>query len=186
MQRKTYGLRAVKLTEIPRDQRLQAARLVAREGTHEPEDLITAALFPSDKIYFVRAQAAGDGCPPRRRRSHRCSPFEPDRFHPGMSLEELMPDEDRRDVALGGLAIVVEHADEIYPTHGDPGEVQGRPRWLDILQELSHGHDIDEAAERLNLASETIKSHTKRARRALNAKNTLHAVAEALRRGFIE
>ena len=61
MQRKTYGLLAVKLSEIPRDQRLQAARRVAREGTEEPaDDLIVAALFPSDKIYFVRAQAAGE------------------------------------------------------------------------------------------------------------------------------
>ena len=57
---KTDGLRAVKLSEIPRDQRLQAARRVAREGTHEPADLITAALFPSDKLYFVRAQAFGE------------------------------------------------------------------------------------------------------------------------------
>lgn len=60
MQRKTHGLLAVKLNEIPRDQRLQAARRVAREGSTEPADLITAALFPSDKIYFVRAQAAGE------------------------------------------------------------------------------------------------------------------------------
>lgn len=60
MQRKTHGLLAVKLTEIPRDQRLQAARRVAREGSEEPANLITAALFPSDKIYFVRAQAAAE------------------------------------------------------------------------------------------------------------------------------
>ena len=57
---KTHGLLAIKLTEIPRDQRLQAARHIAREGTEEPVDVIVAALFPSDKIYFVRAQAAGE------------------------------------------------------------------------------------------------------------------------------
>lgn len=60
MLRKTHGLLAVKLTEIPRDQRLQAARRVAREGSAEPGDLVMAALFPSDKVYFVRAQAAGE------------------------------------------------------------------------------------------------------------------------------
>ena len=60
MQRKSYGLAAVKLSEIPRDQRLQAARRVAREGTEEPADLIVAAFFPSDRIYFVRAQALGE------------------------------------------------------------------------------------------------------------------------------
>ena len=57
---KKHGLLAVKLSEIPRDQRLQAARRVAREGTEEPADIIVAALFPSDKVYFVRAQAAGE------------------------------------------------------------------------------------------------------------------------------
>jgi len=57
---KTHGLLAVKLTEIPREQRLQAARRVAREGEIEPADLIVAALYPSDRVYFVRAQAAGE------------------------------------------------------------------------------------------------------------------------------
>lgn len=103
-----------------------------------------------------------------------------------MTLEELMPDPDRRDVALGGLAIVVEHADEIYPGHSAPGESRERPRWLDVLQEMSHGHDRKETARRLFLSPETVMSHTKKARQAFNAKNTLHAVAEALRRGLIE
>ena len=103
-----------------------------------------------------------------------------------MTVEELMPDPDRRDVALGGLAIVVEHADEIYPGHGDPGVTRDRPRWLDVLQEMSHGHDRNEAARRLFLSPQTVMSHTKKARAALHAKNTLHAVAEALRRGLIE
>ena len=60
MQRKSYGLAAVKLTEIPVKDRLSAARRVAREGTEEPEALVMAALFPSDRIYFVRAQALGE------------------------------------------------------------------------------------------------------------------------------
>lgn len=58
--RKTHGLRAIKLTDIPREQRLQAARRAARCGAAEPADLITAALFPSDKVYWVRAQALGE------------------------------------------------------------------------------------------------------------------------------
>ena len=60
IQRKQHGLLAVKLTEIPREQRLSAARRIAHEGTEEPTDIIVAALFPSDKVYFVRAQAAGE------------------------------------------------------------------------------------------------------------------------------
>ena len=98
-----------------------------------------------------------------------------------------MPDPDRRDVALGGLAIVVEHADEIYGDDREPGGTRGhRPRWLDVLQEMSHGHDREETARRLNIGTQTVMSHTKIARRALGAKNTLQAVAEALRQGLIE
>ena len=105
-----------------------------------------------------------------------------------MTLEELMPDEDRREVALGGLAIVVEHADEIYPDRSAPGPESDhqRPRYLDILQEMSYGFDRKETGRRLFLSPQTVMSHTKRARRELGAKNTLHAVAEALRRGLIE
>lgn len=57
---KTYGLRAVKLTEIPVADRLRAARVAARTLAHDGEettDLLAAALFPSDKTYWVRAQA---------------------------------------------------------------------------------------------------------------------------------
>jgi hypothetical protein len=57
---KKHGLLAVKLTEIPVKDRLSAARRVARDGTQEPEALVMAALFPSDKVYFVRAQAVGE------------------------------------------------------------------------------------------------------------------------------
>ena len=57
---KKHGLVAVKLTEIPVKDRLSAARRVARAGNEEPDELVMAALFPSDKIYFVRAQAAGE------------------------------------------------------------------------------------------------------------------------------
>ena len=59
MQRKTHGLLAVKLTEIPPTERLRAARRAAR--THpeeEPANFLLAALCPSETVYFVRAQAA--------------------------------------------------------------------------------------------------------------------------------
>ena len=106
-----------------------------------------------------------------------------------MTLEELMPDPERRDVALGGLAIVVEHADEIYPGHAPPQPHKprgNRQRYLDVLQEMSYGHDRTAAARRLGISAQTVMSHTKKARQALKAKSTLHAVAEALRRGLIE
>ena len=58
---KTYGLRAVKLTDIPLDQRMSAARYAARQlcvDEAEAESILYAALLPSDTIYWVRAQAA--------------------------------------------------------------------------------------------------------------------------------
>lgn len=115
-------------------------------------------------------------------------PFDPMRFRRGMTVEELMPDPDRRDVALGGLAIVVEHADEIYPNHTAPGAVllPGRPRWADVLQEISEGHSREEAAKRLYITLETVKSHLRNAARALGTKSVTHAVAEAMRKGLIE
>lgn len=61
IQRKTHGLLAVKLTEIPAKDRLSAARRAARaHPEEEPANLLLAAIAPSDKIYFVRAQAAGE------------------------------------------------------------------------------------------------------------------------------
>lgn len=57
---KTYGLRPVKLTEIPLRDRLSAARRVARNGDGEPAELIAAALAPSSRVYWVRAQALGE------------------------------------------------------------------------------------------------------------------------------
>ena len=61
MQRKTHGLLAVKLTEIPLEERVRAARRAARaHAEEEPVALLLAAICPSDRIYFVRAQAAGE------------------------------------------------------------------------------------------------------------------------------
>ena len=53
-----------------------------------------------------------------------------------MTLEELMPDPDRRDVALGGLAIVVEHADEIYGGSREAALFRRR-LWLKSLKEAA-------------------------------------------------
>lgn len=60
---KTYGLRAVKLTEIPMKDRMSAARRASKAHAHTDEEtceLIAAALCPSDRTYWVRAQAFGE------------------------------------------------------------------------------------------------------------------------------
>lgn len=60
MQTKVHGLRAVKLTDIPLQRRLSAARVVVKSLCDEsPErvDVLAAAMFPSDKTYWIRVQA---------------------------------------------------------------------------------------------------------------------------------
>lgn len=50
-----------------------------------------------------------------------------------------------------------------------------------VLAAIAQGHSIKSAAELLNLAPDTIKSETKRARRRLGANHTGHAIAVAIR-----
>lgn len=56
-----HGLIPVRLTEIPFDKRMSAARLAARQwcvDDTEIREVMLAALFPSDSVHWVRAQAA--------------------------------------------------------------------------------------------------------------------------------
>lgn len=105
------------------------------------------------------------------------------------SIEELMPDEDRREAALDALEAVVKHADDLYPLHALPdvsAPLHKQPRYLDVLREMSNGHDRKSAAKQLGIGQQTVMTHLKRARQALGAKTTAHAIAEAIRRGDIE
>jgi DNA-binding CsgD family transcriptional regulator len=54
-----------------------------------------------------------------------------------------------------------------------------------VVQLMSRGHSYQQTADELGLSIETVKSHLKSARRGLAARNTVHAVAEALRKGLI-
>jgi DNA-binding CsgD family transcriptional regulator len=104
------------------------------------------------------------------------------------STDELMPDADLRDDALERIGAVVEHAEEIWPRlfPGDERRVMLSAGERDVLQEMSLGLSREEAAESLLISVETVKMRLKGARLRLDAKSTLHAVAEALRRGLIE
>lgn len=55
MAAKTHGLRAVKLTEIPLEARVSAAKSVP-PSQRDPE-VLAAAFYPSDATYWVSAQA---------------------------------------------------------------------------------------------------------------------------------
>lgn len=60
------------------------------------------------------------------------------------------------------------------------------PRETQVIEALSHGLDSEGAADLLGIGLETVKTLTRRARRALRAKNTTHACCEALRQGLIQ
>jgi DNA-binding CsgD family transcriptional regulator len=58
-------------------------------------------------------------------------------------------------------------------------------REIQVLELLSHGTTLAQAADSLGIGFETARSHKKAARFKLRAKNTTHAVATALRKGLI-
>ena len=59
------------------------------------------------------------------------------------------------------------------------------PRELSVLKIASDGRTTDEIAGALGLGMETVRSHLKKARAKLGARNCTHAVAEAMRQLLI-
>ena len=59
------------------------------------------------------------------------------------------------------------------------------PRETDVLELISEGLGNREIAERLYLSEETVKTHIRSILAKLQAKSRAHAVALAIRRGFI-
>ena len=58
-------------------------------------------------------------------------------------------------------------------------------RELSVLKIASEGRTADEIARTLGLGMETVRSHLKKARTKLGARNSAHAVAEAMRQLLI-
>ena len=58
-------------------------------------------------------------------------------------------------------------------------------RELSVLKIASDGRTADEIAKALDLGMETVRSHLKKARTKLGARNSAHAVAEAMRQSLI-
>jgi DNA-binding CsgD family transcriptional regulator len=58
-------------------------------------------------------------------------------------------------------------------------------RELSVLKIASEGRTADEIARALGLGMETVRSHLKKARTKLGARNSAHAVAEAMRQLLI-
>ncbi len=60
------------------------------------------------------------------------------------------------------------------------------PRQRQILQMFADGHSTDEAAKRLGLSAETVRTHAKASLPRLGARDRAHAVAIALRSSLID
>jgi DNA-binding NarL/FixJ family response regulator len=60
------------------------------------------------------------------------------------------------------------------------------PRQRQILQLYANGHSTEEAARRLGLSTETVRTHAKASLPRLGARDRVHAVAIALRSSLID
>lgn len=88
-------------------------------------------------------------------------------------------DPDRRDDALFRLAKSINEANEPdEPSVISPAERRS-------IEAISHGVGVVGAAEMLGLSDHTIRSQIKTASAKLRAKNGVHLVAIALRKGLI-
>jgi len=76
-------------------------------------------------------------------------------------------------------------ARRLVATLADPARESLTPQEARVLTAYSVGMDGPDVAEVLGLSANTVATHTKHARQKLQAKNTTHAVANALRMGVI-
>ncbi len=85
--------------------------------------------------------------------------------------------------ALAAVPLIPEYEIEAYmTTHGKPEPTE---KELRLLEALSHGLDYHHAAVVCGCSVESAKTRSKAVRYKLRAKNSLHAVALALRQGLI-
>ena len=85
------------------------------------------------------------------------------------------------DAVLGFDCFIDPDAD---PSRGERPRVT--PRQRQILQMFADGHSTDEAARRLGLSAETVRTHAKASLPRLGARDRAHAVAIALRSSLID
>ena len=99
------------------------------------------------------------------------------------SWERWYADIYRRDpIALGALDRLLDGLANPHPlSQREPTE-----RELEVLAAISLGATTVEAAKRLVVQADTVKTHLRNVRAKLAAHHTTHAVAIALRRGLIE
>jgi DNA-binding CsgD family transcriptional regulator len=71
------------------------------------------------------------------------------------------------------------------PERFENNNVKLTDRELSTLRLMSNGKSQKEIAEYLEISSETVRTHLKKAVRKLKANNRVHAVAEAMRQGLL-
>ena len=85
----------------------------------------------------------------------------------------------------GPLTVNVTAADFREYGKGAAFRIRWTQRELSVLKIASEGRTADEIARALGLGMETVRSHLKKARTKLGARNSAHAVAEAMRQLLI-
>ena len=85
----------------------------------------------------------------------------------------------------GPLTVHVTAAEFREDVKGAPFRTRLTQRELSVLKIASDGRTADEIADVLGLGMETVRSHLKKARTKLGARNSAHAVAEAMRQLLI-
>lgn len=108
-----------------------------------------------------------------------------------MNLENMWPDDDRRDAALHRIGETLagrrERNGEYARPLGEPRPPSSSPTptELRVVTAISHGLGCKGAAHVLGISEETVKTRLRLASRRVGAKNTTHLVSICLREGWI-
>lgn len=95
-------------------------------------------------------------------------------------LTAARADREVTDTELAELEVILEHLASAIDGRFNLSQVE-----RDALRLLSEGYSYEETADLLTVSRETVKKRAERARKQLGAKNTVHAVTIASKRGLI-
>jgi LuxR family quorum sensing-dependent transcriptional regulator len=90
---------------------------------------------------------------------------------------------DQRALLYLGAAFATTQLQKLAPPY--PGRLSKganlTPRELSVLRSLSLGHRVADISKDLGLGEETVRSHIKKAQMKLGVRNSMHALAQAMR-----
>jgi DNA-binding NarL/FixJ family response regulator len=132
---------------------------------------MTTSTWPSGSATIPRSPSSPPTSTRGSRRTRASAP--PSATATNDRLDDLWPDEDRRNGALDECAAYV-----LRPMELTDGEIV-------VLRLFSHGQTPEMVAQQLCLSNDAIKSRLFRARVKLKSKTKTEACCEALRQGLI-